>query len=256
MGNRLEPRRGDTEGSLAGEHFVEHAAEGEQVRPLIDLRAANLFRRHVAGGAHDLTGTRHGRRHRCPGGRPTRDLGQLGQAEVQDLGVPVGKDEHVVRLEVTVHDPGPVRRRQCLGHLDCQSQRLLERKGSLLQGRGQRVSLQVLLNDVACRRIGIRLVHADVVHDRDVRVVQGRCSPRFLLEAVQAIGIVRESRRQHLDRDLAPESRVLGQVDLAHAASPERLENLVWTEGFTDHPAPIWRTKPGRIVVQLSIPGR
>ena len=37
----------------AGEHFVEHGAEREDVRAPIDGLAAHLLRRHVPGGAGD-----------------------------------------------------------------------------------------------------------------------------------------------------------------------------------------------------------
>ena len=51
------------------------------------------------------------------------------------------------------------------------------------------------------------------------------CSKR-----AQAIGVLRERRRQHLDRHLAPEPRVLRPVDLAHPARAERREDLVGAE--------------------------
>ena len=37
-------------------------------------------------------------------------------------------------------------------------------------------------------------------------------------------------RRQHLDRDVAPEPRVAGAIDLAHPARAERRQDLVGTE--------------------------
>ena len=45
----------------------------------------------------------------------------------------------------------------------------------------------------------------------------------------EAFGITGELGGKNLDRDLAAEPRVLGQVHLAHAAHTERFENLVMT---------------------------
>ena len=53
---------------------------------------------------------------------------------------------------------------------------------------------------------------------------------RLLLEAAQAIGVLRERRGQDLDRDLAPEPRILRAVDLAHAAGADLAEDLVGAE--------------------------
>ena len=53
---------------------------------------------------------------------------------------------------------------------------------------------------------------------------------RFLLEAAQPLGVARDARGQHLDRDLAPEPRVARAVDLAHGARAERALDLVRPE--------------------------
>jgi hypothetical protein len=38
----------------------------------------------------------------------------------------------------------------------------------------------------------------------DIRMAQRRSGPRFLLEAPQTIGVLGESERQNLDRNLSP----------------------------------------------------
>ncbi len=74
-------------------------------------------------------------------------------------------------------------------------------------------------------RVGLRLgrarafLEADVVNDGDMRMIERRRRPRLLLEARQPLGIRSELGRQHLDRHLAAQTRVLTEVDLAHAAS-------------------------------------
>ena len=61
-------------------------------------------------------------------------------------------------------------------------------------------------------------------------MVERRGRARLLLEARAAVRIRRHRRRQHLDRDLAPELRVPRAVDLAHPARAERREDLVGPE--------------------------
>ena len=57
--------------------------------------------------------------------------------------------------------------------------------------------------------------------------------PGLLLEAAQAIGVGGEGGRQDLDRDVAAEARVLGAVDLPHAARADGGEDLVGAEAGT-----------------------
>ena len=53
---------------------------------------------------------------------------------------------------------------------------------------------------------------------------------RFALEARAPIRIARHARGQHLDRDLAIETCVLGPIDLAHAAGANRGDHLIRPE--------------------------
>ena len=55
----------------------------------------------------------------------------------------------------------------------------------------------------------------------DVRVVERGEQLRLALEAGEALRVGGEGRGQDLDRDLAPELRVGGAIDLAHAAFAE-----------------------------------
>ena len=52
----------------------------------------------------------------------------------------------------------------------------------------------------------------------------------FALEPRQSIGVLRERRRQHLDRDIPIETSIARLVDLAHAARTERGHDLVRAE--------------------------
>jgi hypothetical protein len=52
----------------------------------------------------------------------------------------------------------------------------------------------------------------------------------FALEACQPLGIVRKGVRQHLDRDLAPEARIRGAIDLPHATHADLGGDLIRAE--------------------------
>jgi hypothetical protein len=71
---------------------------------------------------------------------------------------------------------------------------------------------------------------ADVVDRDDVRVGEGCERPHLALESSERLGVAGERRRQDFDRHLAAEARVAGAVDLAHATSAERADDLVCAE--------------------------
>ena len=89
-------------GGCAGRHLVEDDAERVHVRAAVDRRALRLLGREVRGGAHDRAGA---------GEAVVRAAG-AGDAEVGDLHLARGGDEHVARLHVAVHHAVLVRERR------------------------------------------------------------------------------------------------------------------------------------------------
>jgi len=87
---------------------------------------------------------------------------------------------------------------------------------SRTEAAAKRLSFEQLRDDV--RR---SLVRAEVVDRRDVRVVEDSGRARFLLEALEAIGVLGERRGKDFDRDLAAEAGVLRAVHLAHPPGTE-----------------------------------
>ena len=89
----------------------------------------------------------------------------------------------------------------------------------------QRLALQQFADDV--RRAFVR---ADVVDGEDVGMIQRRRGAGFLLEAAKAVGIRRIRGGQDLDRDLASETRVVGEINLAHSATAQQVQDFVGAE--------------------------
>ena len=71
---------------------------------------------------------------------------------------------------------------------------------------------------------------ARVVDGDDVRVVEARRQPRLVQEPLAEALVVREALGQHLERHRASEAHVAREVDLAHAAPPDPLPDLVDAE--------------------------
>jgi len=121
-----------------------------------------------------------------------------------------------------MHDPLLVRRRQPLGGLDPVIHRLARGERRTTKPLPKRLPLQKLRD-----HIGLPAMRPDVVDREDVGMVQGRGRPSLLLESAQPVGIGGEGAGQDLDRHLAPEARVPGAIDLAHASGAQWRNDLV-----------------------------
>ena len=152
-------------------------------------------------------------------------LGELGQAEVEDLDEAVLRDHEVLGLQVAVHDPGAVRFREAVGGLRGDAEERSRRQGAVGQNLAQRSSLDELHRDELDAVRG-----ADVVDRDEIRVVQRRGRARFLLEALQPLGVRREGRRENLESELPTETRVARAIDLPHPARSERSHDFVGSE--------------------------
>jgi len=77
----------------------------------------------------------------------------------------------------------------------------------------------------------VEIIHcSDLVDVRDVWVIERRGRRGFLFEAPHSILVRSEVSRQDFQRDFAIQTRVLREVNFAHAARTEEGANLVATE--------------------------
>jgi hypothetical protein len=139
-------------------------------------------------------------------------LAPNGEAEVEDLDLPVGQDVDVRRLQVTVDDAPGVGKSKALADL------LHDRE---LVGRG----LEGLLLDDVQEAGPIEQLHGHVddalvlagLEDRDdVRMDEVRRRPRFALEAFTVAVVRVQELGDRLDGDETVEDGVVSLEDLAH----------------------------------------
>src|SRR6266851_3186220 len=115
--------------------------------------------------------------------------------------------------------------------------------GGVLQEPEQLSQLSSLLMNLLAQSSAIDELHGDEVHTvaladfmdgSDVRMIERRRGLRFLFEAPYSILIRREVSRKNLQRDLAVQARVLGQIDFAHSPRTNVRDDFVMRDGLVD----------------------
>ena len=97
---------------LPRQHLIHRTAEAVDIRTLIRLPGAGLFRRNIVDGAHDGSIDRLLR-------RGPRD------AEVRHLHISLAVDDDVLRLDIPVHDAHLMRELDAGRRLQCDGDGLL-----------------------------------------------------------------------------------------------------------------------------------
>ena len=152
-------RRSTLKGRRAGEHLVEHAAQGIEIAPAIHvLVAGRLLGAHVRRRSHGEAGAR--RAHLA------RQLDHVRDAEVGDVRVIVGEQD-VRRLDVAVDDAVPMRVLERVTYFFGNAQRHRDGQWSFpLDALLERVAL-----DVRHDEVGRVVPDAGVVQRQDVRML-------------------------------------------------------------------------------------
>ncbi len=170
----------------------------------------------------------------APVGHRGRGRDGLGDAEVRDhRGVP--GEQHVVRLDVAVHDAVLVRVRERARDVAQDAHRLGDRQRPAAQPRAQALAL-----DERHRVVGQPVEVAGREHRDDVRLLERRGDADLALEPRR--GHRRgELGREHLHDDLAAEAVLVGDEHARHAAAAELA---------------LERIAPGERLLKFSIGGR
>ncbi len=153
------------EGCDSGRHLVEHDAEREQVRAGVHILAPGLLGRHEG---HRPDGAADPGEIRIGGALgPRSGRGELGDPEVEDLGVAARIQKDVGALDVPVNHARPVRGIEGVGGLDRHVKEKLHLDRAFLDEGFQGLALQELHHDIRTALVGPR-----VVDGADVLVVQ------------------------------------------------------------------------------------
>ena len=213
------------EGPPPRQELVEDGPEGELVGPVVDVASLGLLRGHVRGRPDgDSRDRRRGAGNRCVVRRGDGRGREEREAEVEDLRVPLARDEDVRGLHVAVDEPRLVRGREAGGDLRREVERARDGERARREEVGERPPRDELEDEE--RRVR---VERDVVDGDDVRVGEGRGRPRLPRELAERVrrGAGAE---EELDRDAPPEPRVVRSPDLAPRPVPEELHGLVGAE--------------------------
>ena len=168
----------------------------------------------------------------------------VADAEVGDLHAALLRPHDVLRLDVAVDDPLPVRGREPAQGLVHDVQRDLPRKApGHLPEAVELAAVDVFHDDVRVRRRGAAVEELD-----DVRVPKGDLDADLVEEAVEEVRIVGDVGQDLLQGDLPAGLLVHGQEDLGHAAERDALDDpvmidLAFFPGFGGHDDPILLTR-------------
>src|SRR5262245_14933940 len=80
-----------------------------------------------------------------------------------------------------------------------------------------------------------RAAFAYIMHGNDVGMIEGRSGLGFLDESAYVFGVAGEFGRQYFDRDLAIQSRILCNIDIAHSTSAELGKDTIMGNRSADH---------------------
>jgi hypothetical protein len=137
-----------------------------------------------------------------------------------------------------MHDSRGVGGGQRVGNLRCILQRSAHPQSFAPDQVIERFAGHILHGDVV-NRLVIYFLGVDVIDGDDVRVVQGRRSPRFLNEPFFAVSTDR-CGAQNLDRGHPVETRVHGLIHDTHSAGTEFGLNAIRAKGLADHAVNLW----------------
>ena len=149
------------------------------------------------------------------------------EAEVEDLRVSAPGDKNVGRLDIAMDDAAGVRRIERVGDLDAEREQFLHRHGLAADFLLQRHAVEELHGDE-----GLAVVLADVVDGADIRMIEGGGGLGLAQETGPRLGVLRDTIGQQLQSHKAVQTRVLGFVNDAHAATAEPLDDAVVRDGL------------------------
>ena len=145
-----------------------------------------------------------------------------GQAEVEDLRLPVGGQHDVARLQVPMEDAVPVGVLERVGDRRAELEHGVERQRARREPRLERAAGHVLHDQEVVAVLGI-----EVEHGGDARVGEPGQHPRLAAEALARRRVVERAAQEHLDGDDPVEVGVVRLPHLAHPALADALDEPI-----------------------------
>jgi hypothetical protein len=146
------------------------------------------------------------------GCRPRR--GQLGEAEIKNLGVAAFGHKNVRGFDVAMDDAFGVGGVKSIGHFDCHVQNALQLHRASDNFVLQRHAIKVFHGD---ERIGIVLT--DIVNCADAGMIQCGSSLRFALKSRQSLSIFGNVVGKKFQSDETMKARVFCFLDYSHSTA-------------------------------------
>ncbi len=199
---------------------------GEQIAsPVDDAFPRGLLRRQVIRRSEDDPGMRLRRAARIEHFRDP----EIDELDAHFVFLPFLpplnlRQEHVLRLQIAMHDPLPMRRVQRVEHRHHPRQRGVR----LEPPRTREDGAEARAFEALHHHVRTLFAEARVEDIDDVRMADAIDGLRLLEETPREILILGELLPEELERDLTPGELVLGAEDLAHTAAAEALDKLVF----------------------------
>jgi hypothetical protein len=156
--------------------------------------------------------------------------GNLGQAEIQNLGVLALGHKNVGGLDVAVNNTLRMRGVQPIGNLNGKGEQSFCIERFPRNQMFQRRPVQKLHGDER-----LLAVLADLVDGADIGMIESRRGTRLATKPLQGLGVAQQFIRQEFQRHGAAQIGVLSLVDNAHAAAAKRIDDAVVRDGLADH---------------------
>ena len=204
----IEGRRA-LERRFAGQDVITGHAQGIDVRPGVDRLAAHLLGRHVQRRAH----------HDAGGGEVQGRLAGKtpGQAKIGDLHLAFFREQNVLGLDVPVDKAQLPRAFQGARHLADDFNRDRRLGDAFFLEEITQVTTVDILEGHVMQPVGF----ADGVHLHDVGVGDAGDRLGLGLKAPQGRGVGGQVGLEDLDRDLALEAALAGEINGPHAADTD-----------------------------------
>jgi hypothetical protein len=149
--------------------------------------------------------------------------GERRQPEVEHLDLALRVDQHVARLEITMHDASTMRRPDSLGQLTKDAERFPYGDSPTASERTrQGLALDVLHRDESAA-VGL----PDVVQTNDVGMADTPRDADLVTETIPADGRALGRGVEELERDDLSDLVIQGAIDPAEASLAQRSEDLV-----------------------------